>query len=83
MYHFLSGWFPDFEDDLDKEIVESYKKTMLKEQLVSLKSEFEELFKTKDTNHEYISDLSNIYSENDDEMYEWLHELYDYLFEDK
>ena len=60
MYHFLSGWFPDFEDDLDKEIVENYKKTMLKEQLVSLKSEFEELFKTKDINHQYISDLSNI-----------------------
>lgn len=85
MYNLLGANF--CEIDLDgksfEEVIHEYKSLCSENELERLRIEFEELFQTKDTNHEYISDLSNIYSENDEEMYEWLHELYGYLFNDE
>lgn len=85
LYRFLGTLFceMDLDDKSEFEIISEYKTIIPVTQLNSLKEEFNNLFKNRDTNHEYISDLSNIYLETDEEMYEWLHELYGYLFEDE
>lgn len=73
----------DFEDKSYQDVILEYKSLCSDVELETLKDEFDKLFQIKNANHIHVRELSNVYLETDEEMYEWLHELYGYLFEDK
>lgn len=85
LYQLLGAWFPerDYEDKSFKEIIEEYKSTSSELSLSTLKSEFETLFTQKNIDYLEVVDTANIYLDNKEQMYKWLHELYGYLFDNK
>lgn len=85
LYQLLAAWFPerDYEDKSFKEIINDYKDVSPESRLISLRKEFDLFFLNKDITLDEIVDAANIDLESDEEMYEWLHELYGYLFNDE
>ncbi|NHC05086.1 hypothetical protein G9F31_15270 [Acinetobacter sp. 187] len=84
MYQFLGAWFSDldYEDLTYKEVVKNYKKVSKSEEIDLLKSEFKEILTKENIDYKYISHISNIYFENNDDALRWLNEIYNYLIED-
>lgn len=84
MYQFLGAWFSDlgYEDITYQEVVKNYKKVAKSKKIDSLKLEFKEILIKKIIDYKYISQLSNIYFENDEDVLKWLSEIYNYLIED-
>ncbi|MDC4339259.1 contact-dependent growth inhibition system immunity protein [Acinetobacter baumannii] len=84
MYQLLGAWFSDldYEDITYQEIVKNYKKVAKSEKIDSLKLEFKEILIKKMIDYKYISQLSNIYFENNEDTLKWLSEIYNYLIED-
>ena len=84
MYQFLGAWFSDldYEDIPYQEVVENYKKVAKSEKIDSLKLEFKEILIKKIIDYKYISQLSNIYFKNNEDVLKWLSEIYNYLIED-
>lgn len=85
-YQLLGAWFSDidYEDVTYEEVIENYKKVTKKQNLELLKLELPKLKKELDKNtidHQYISHLSNIYFENNDDVLKWLNEILIYLEE--
>lgn len=85
-YQLLRAWFSDidYEDITYEKVIENYKKVTKKQNLELLKLELPELKKELDKNtidHQYISHLSNIYFENNDDVLKWLNEILIYLEE--
>ncbi|RZG24653.1 hypothetical protein, partial [Acinetobacter baumannii] len=66
MYQLLGAWFSDldYEDITYQEVVKNYKKVAKSEKIDSLKLEFKEILIKKMIDYKYISQLSNIYFEN-------------------
>ncbi|OUC58127.1 hypothetical protein [Acinetobacter seifertii] len=58
------------------------KKVSKPERLASLINEMSILLEIKDIDKDYISKLSNIYFEDENDLFQWLSELYTYLIED-
>lgn len=83
-YQLLGAWFSDsdYEDLSDQEIINEYKKVSKPERLASLINEMSILLEIKDIDKDYISKLSNIYFEDENDLFQWLSELYTYLIED-
>ena len=80
-YQLLGAWFSDidYEDITYEEVIENYKKVTKKQNL-----DLPKLKKELDKNtidHQYISQLSNIYFENNDDVLKWLNEILIYLEE--
>jgi len=65
-----------------QEVVKNYKKVAKSEKIDSLKLEFKEILIKKMIDYKYISQLSNIYFENNEDVLKWLGEIYNYLIED-
>ncbi|MDC4946917.1 hypothetical protein OHW09_08375 [Acinetobacter baumannii] len=84
MYQLLGAWFSDldYEDITYQEVVKNYKKVAKSEEIDSLKLEFKEILVKKIIDYKYISQLSNIYFENNEDTLKWLSEIYNYLIED-
>lgn len=84
MYQLLGTWFSDldYEDITYQEVVKNYKKVAKSEKIDSLKLEFKEILIKKMIDYKYISQLSNIYFENNEDTLKWLSEIYNYLIED-
>ncbi|ELX04387.1 hypothetical protein [Acinetobacter baumannii] len=84
MYQLLGAWFSDldYEDITYQEVVKNYKKVAKSEEIDSLKLEFKEILIKKIIDYKYISQLSNIYFENNEDTLKWLSEIYNYLIED-
>ncbi|MDC4598381.1 hypothetical protein NQ793_11390 [Acinetobacter baumannii] len=84
MYQLLGAWFSDldYEDITYQEVVKNYKKVAKSEEIDSLKLEFKEILIKKMIDYKYISQLSNIYFENNEDTLKWLSEIYNYLIED-
>ncbi|OPC04076.1 hypothetical protein BAS09_08395 [Elizabethkingia ursingii] len=87
-YQLLGAWFSDidYEDITYEEAIENYKKVTKKQDLDLLKLELSELKRELDKNtidYKYISRLSNIYFENNDDVLKWLNEIFTYLEEYK
>ncbi|ATD20694.1 MULTISPECIES: contact-dependent growth inhibition system immunity protein [Acinetobacter] len=84
MYQLLGAWFSDldYEDITYQEVVKNYKKVAKSEKIDSLKLEFKEILIKKMIDYKYISQLSNIYFENNEDTLKWLSEIYNYLIED-
>ncbi|KQF21573.1 hypothetical protein APC04_00590 [Acinetobacter baumannii] len=84
MYQLLGAWFSDldYEDITYQEVVKNYKKVAKSEEIDSLKLEFKEILIKKIIDYKYISQLSNIYFENNEDALKWLSEIYNYLIED-
>ncbi|MDC4368348.1 hypothetical protein OHV40_19480 [Acinetobacter baumannii] len=84
MYQLLGAWFSDldYEDITYQEVVKNYKKVAKSEKIDSLKLEFKEILIKKIIDYKYISQLSNIYFENNEDALKWLSEIYNYLIED-
>ncbi|OTT97151.1 hypothetical protein [Acinetobacter baumannii] len=84
MYQLLGAWFSDldYEDITYQEVVKNYKKVAKSEKIDSLKLEFKEILIKKMIDYKYISQLSNIYFENNEDTFKWLSEIYNYLIED-
>ncbi|EKP67157.1 Uncharacterised protein [Acinetobacter baumannii] len=84
MYQLLGAWFSDldYEDITYQEVVKNYKKVAKSEKIDSLKLEFKEILIKKMIDYKYISQLSNIYFENNEDALKWLSEIYNYLIED-
>ncbi|WP_407501895.1 contact-dependent growth inhibition system immunity protein [Acinetobacter baumannii] len=84
MYQLLGAWFSDldYEDITYQEVVKNYKKVAKSEKIDSLKLEFKEILIKKMIDYKYISQLSNIYFENNEDALKWLSEIYSYLIED-
>ncbi|MDC5156341.1 hypothetical protein OHW42_20705 [Acinetobacter baumannii] len=84
MYQLLGAWFSDldYEDITYQEVVKNYKKVAKSEEIDSLKLEFKEILIKKIIDYKYISLLSNIYFENNEDALKWLSEIYNYLIED-
>ncbi|WP_289344556.1 contact-dependent growth inhibition system immunity protein [Acinetobacter baumannii] len=84
MYQLLGAWFSDldYEDITYQEVVKNYKKVAKSEKIDSLKVEFKEILIKKMIDYKYISQLSNIYFENNEDTLKWLSEIYNYLIED-
>ncbi|KQD72347.1 hypothetical protein APD23_05040, partial [Acinetobacter baumannii] len=78
------AWFSDldYEDITYQEVVKNYKKVAKSEKIDSLKLEFKEILIKKMIDYKYISQLSNIYFENNEDTLKWLSEIYNYLIED-
>ncbi|MBH8348354.1 hypothetical protein I8Q50_20065, partial [Acinetobacter baumannii] len=72
----------DYEDITYQEVVKNYKKVAKSEKIDSLKLEFKEILIKKMIDYKYISQLSNIYFENNEDTLKWLSEIYNYLIED-
>ena len=88
LYQLIAAWFIDVgykEEKPFKEVIEDYKTVYSEDQnhLTLLKAEFDTLFKNRDISYDEIMEESNIYFENEKEAYDWLYELYGYLFEEK
>ncbi|MFW6408216.1 contact-dependent growth inhibition system immunity protein [Acinetobacter baumannii] len=83
MYQLLGAWFSDldYEDITYQEVVKNYKKVAKSEKIDSLKLEFKEILIRKMIDYKYISQLSNIYFENNEDTLKWLSEIYNYLIE--
>ncbi|MDE3322391.1 hypothetical protein [Acinetobacter nosocomialis] len=83
-YQFLGAWFSDldYEDITYQEVVKNYKKVAKSEKIDSLKLEFKEILIKKMIDYKYISQLSNVYFENNEDVLKWLGEIYNYLIED-
>ncbi|AQX06024.1 hypothetical protein ATB99_15845 [Elizabethkingia meningoseptica] len=87
-YQLLGAWFSDidYEDITYEKVIENYKKVTKKQDLDLLKLELPELNRELDKNtidYKYISRLSNIYFENNDDVLKWLNEIFTYLEEYK
>ncbi|MDH2504682.1 hypothetical protein QSG85_11105 [Acinetobacter baumannii] len=84
MYQLLGAWFSDldYEDITYQEVVKNYKKVAKSEEIDSLKLEFKEILIKKMIDYKYMSQLSNIYFENNEDTLKWLSEIYNYLIED-
>ncbi|EPJ9959633.1 contact-dependent growth inhibition system immunity protein [Acinetobacter baumannii] len=84
MYQLLGAWFSDldYEEITYQEVVKNYKKVAKSEKIDSLKLEFKEILIKKMIDYKYISQLSNIYFENNEDTLKWLSEIYNYLIED-
>ncbi|EPJ2899960.1 contact-dependent growth inhibition system immunity protein [Elizabethkingia anophelis] len=87
-YQLLGAWFSDidYEDITYEEVIENYKKVTKKQDLDLLKLELPELKRELNKNtidYKYISRLSNIYFENNDNVLKWLNEIFTYLEEYK
>ncbi|MGU2732760.1 hypothetical protein [Acinetobacter baumannii] len=84
MYQLLGAWFSDldYEDITYQEVVKNNKKVAKSEKIDSLKLEFKEILIKKMIDYKYISQLSNIYFENNEDTLKWLSEIYNYLIED-
>ncbi|WP_336664355.1 contact-dependent growth inhibition system immunity protein [Elizabethkingia meningoseptica] len=87
-YQLLGAWFSDidYEDITYEKVIENYKKVTKKQDLDLLKLELPELKRELDKNtidYKYISRLSNIYFENNDDILKWLNEIFTYLEEYK
>ncbi|MDC5286873.1 hypothetical protein OHW86_07075 [Acinetobacter baumannii] len=84
MYQLLGAWFSDldYEDITYQEVVKNYKNVAKSEEIDSLKLEFKEILIKKIIDYKYISQLSNIYFENNEDTLKWLSEIYNYLIED-
>lgn len=84
MYQLLGAWFSDldYEDITYQEVVKNYKKVAKSEKIDSLKLDFKEILIKKMIDYKYISQLSNIYFENNEDTLKWLSEIYNYLIED-
>ncbi|HAV3476031.1 TPA: hypothetical protein JIE22_003801, partial [Acinetobacter baumannii] len=69
MYQLLGAWFSDldYEDITYQEVVKNYKKVAKSEKIDSLKLEFKEILIKKMIDYKYISQLSNIYFENNED----------------
>ncbi|EOH6035404.1 hypothetical protein ACL94L_000617 [Acinetobacter baumannii] len=69
MYQLLGAWFSDldYEDITYQEVVKNYKKVAKSEEIDSLKLEFKEILIKKIIDYKYISQLSNIYFENNED----------------
>ncbi|MCT4012046.1 hypothetical protein HZQ24_06800 [Elizabethkingia anophelis] len=85
-YQLLGAWFSDidYEDITYEKMIENYKKVTKRQDLDLLKLELPELKKELDKNtidYKYISRLSNIYFENNDDVLKWLNEIFTYLEE--
>lgn len=85
-YQLLGAWFSDidYENITYEKVIENYKKVTKKQNLDLLKLELPKLKKELDKNtidHQYISQLSNIYFENNDDVLKWLNEILIYLEE--
>lgn len=80
MYQLLGAWFSDldYEDITYQEVVKNYKKVAKSEKIDSLKLEFKEILIKKMIDYKYISQLSNIYFENNEDTLKWLSEIYNY-----
>ncbi|WP_079746600.1 contact-dependent growth inhibition system immunity protein, partial [Acinetobacter baumannii] len=78
MYQLLGAWFSDldYEDITYQEVVKNYKKVAKSEKIDSLKLEFKEILIKKMIDYKYISQLSNIYFENNEDTLKWLSEIY-------
>ncbi|WP_269915390.1 hypothetical protein [Acinetobacter sp. HY1485] len=88
LYQLIAAWFIDVGYEEEKpfnEVIEEYKRVYNRrpEHLTLLKAEFDTLFKNRDISYDEIMEESNIYFENEKEAYDWLYELYGYLFEGK
>ncbi|EIR6161070.1 TPA: hypothetical protein ACHIJP_003901, partial [Acinetobacter baumannii] len=77
MYQLLGAWFSDldYEDITYQEVVKNYKKVAKSEKIDSLKLEFKEILIKKMIDYKYISQLSNIYFENNEDTLKWLSEI--------
>lgn len=84
MHQLLGAWYSDldYEDITYQEVVKNYKKVTKSEKIDSLKLEFKEILIKKMIDYKYISQLSNIYFENNEDALKWLSEIYNYLIED-
>ncbi|MFI8147022.1 hypothetical protein [Acinetobacter sp. ABJ_C5_2] len=84
MYQLLGAWFSDldYEDITYQKVVKSYKKVVKSEEIDALKLEFKEILIKKKIDYKYISQLSNIYFENNEDALKWLGEIYNFLIED-
>ncbi|MCT3773611.1 contact-dependent growth inhibition system immunity protein [Elizabethkingia anophelis] len=87
-YQLLGAWFSDidYEDITYEKMIENYKKVTKRQDLDLLKLELPELKRELDKNtidYKYISRLSNIYFENNDDVLKWLNEIFTYLEEYK
>ena len=82
-YQLLGAWFSDsdYEDLNDQEIINEYKKVSKPERLASLIHEMSTLLKIEDIDKDYISKLSNIYFEDENDLRQWLNEINNYLIE--
>ncbi|MDC4700081.1 hypothetical protein OHV78_17615 [Acinetobacter baumannii] len=58
------------------------KKVSKPERLASLINEMSIVLEIKDIYKDYISKLLNIYFEDENDLFQWLNELYTYLIED-
>lgn len=85
LYQLLGAWFPDmdYEDKSFKEIIEEYKDASPEARLTLLKLEFDTFFLNDNIDYDEVMETSNLYFENKKEAYDWLHELYGYLFENE
>ena len=83
-YQLLGAWFSDsdYEDLTDQKIINEYEKVSEPARLDSLINEMSILLEIKDIDKGYISKLSNIYFEDENDLFQWLNELYTYLTED-
>ncbi|MFI8147043.1 hypothetical protein [Acinetobacter sp. ABJ_C5_2] len=83
-YQLLGAWFSDsdYEDLTDQKIINEYKKVSEPARLDSLINQMSILLEIKDIDKGYISKLSNIYFEDENDLFQWLNELYTYLTED-
>lgn len=87
-YQLLGAWFSDidYEDITYEKMIENYKKVTKRQDLDLLKLELPELKRELNKNtidYKYISRLSNIYFENNDNVLKWLNEIFTYLEEYK
>ncbi|MDV2460849.1 hypothetical protein CMU95_02675 [Elizabethkingia anophelis] len=85
-YQLLGAWFSDidYEDITYEKMIENYKKVTKRQDLDLLKLELPELKRELDKytiDYKYISRLSNIYFENNDDVLKWLNEIFTYLEE--
>ncbi|WP_228452240.1 hypothetical protein [Chryseobacterium sp. c4a] len=83
MYQLLGAWFSDldYEDITYKEVIKNYKKVTKSEEIHLLQLEFKEVLIKKIIDYKYISHLSNIYFENNEDVLKWLNEIYNHLIE--
>ncbi|MDA5023736.1 contact-dependent growth inhibition system immunity protein [Acinetobacter baumannii] len=83
-YQLLRAWFSDadYEDLRDQEIINEYKKVSKSERLASLIREMNIILQIKNIDKDYISNLSSVYFEDKNDLFQWLNELYTYLTED-
>lgn len=84
MYQLLGAWFSDldYENITYKEVVKNYKKVTKSEEIYLLQLEFKEILIKKIIDYKYISHLSNIYFENNEDVLKWFNEIHNYLIED-